>query len=77
MRGDSIDHQRSMLSIQSPKPKYHSPEMVNVSGGIEFKMRLWCGYGEQTGGCQGEGGLGEGWSGKLGLADVSYYIQNG
>ena len=22
-------------------------------------------------------GLGEGWSGKLGLADVSFYVQNG
>ena len=32
---------------------------------------------EQTCGGQGEGRVGEGWSGRLGLADVSYYIQNG
>ena len=31
---------------------------------------------EQTCGCQGKG-LGEGWSGRLGLADVSYYAWNG
>ena len=29
---------------------------------------------EQTYGCQEGRGVGEGWSGKLGLADVSYYI---
>ena len=28
---------------------------------------------ELTGGCQG-GGVGEGWSGSLGLADANYYI---
>ena len=29
---------------------------------------------EQICGCQGEGGVGEGWIGSLGLADVKYYI---
>ena len=28
-------------------------------------------------GCQGGGGLGEGWIWSLGLADANYYIQNG
>ena len=32
---------------------------------------------EQTCGCQGGGGWGEGWSGRLVLADVSYHIENG
>ena len=32
---------------------------------------------EQTCSCQGEGGVGEGWSGSLGLADANYYIENG
>ena len=31
---------------------------------------------EQTCSCQGGGGVGEGWSGRLELADVSYYIWN-
>ena len=31
---------------------------------------------EQTCGCQ-EGGVGEEWRGKFGLADANYYIQNG
>ena len=31
----------------------------------------------QTCGCQGAEEGGEGWSGSLGLADVSYYIENG
>ena len=29
---------------------------------------------EQTCGCQGGEGVGEGWSGSLGLADANYYI---
>ena len=29
---------------------------------------------EQTGGCRGGGGVGEGWIGSLGLADANYYI---
>ena len=29
---------------------------------------------EQTCGCQERGGVGEGWSGSLGLADTNYYI---
>ena len=32
---------------------------------------------EQTCGCQGGGGVREGWIGSLGLADGNYYIQNG
>lgn len=35
------------------------------------------GHKEQTGECQRGGGLREGWGGRLGLADVSFYIQNG
>ena len=30
---------------------------------------------EQTCGCQGGVGVGEGWIGSLGLADANYYIQ--
>ena len=29
---------------------------------------------EQTCGCQGGGGIEEGWTGSLGLADANYYI---
>ena len=29
---------------------------------------------KQTNGCQGEGGMGEGWTESLGLADANYYI---
>ena len=29
---------------------------------------------EQTWGCQEERGMGEGWSGSLGLVDANYYI---
>ena len=29
---------------------------------------------EQTGGCQGGMGVGEGWTGSLGLADANQYI---
>ena len=29
---------------------------------------------EQTCGCQGGGGVGEGWIGSLGLADANYYV---
>ena len=32
---------------------------------------------EQTCGWQGGMGVGEGWSGSLGLAAANYYIQNG
>ena len=32
---------------------------------------------EQTCGCQGEGEVGEGWIGSLGLVDANYYIVNG
>ena len=32
---------------------------------------------EQTYGCQGGGGEGEGWTGSVVLADANQYIQNG
>ena len=34
-------------------------------------------YGEQTSGCPGEGVVGEGWSGGMGLADAKDYIYKG
>ena len=33
--------------------------------------------GDQTCGCQGGGGVGEGWIWSLGLADANYYIEDG
>ena len=46
---------------------------------LSVKQKQNKGHREQTSGCQGVRGkgLGEGRSGKLGLADVSFYIQNG
>ena len=43
---------------------------------LSVKQKQNHGHREQTGGCQG-GGVGGRWSGTLGLADVSFYIQNG
>ena len=40
------------------------------------KQRQTHRHGGQTAGCKGED-VGEGWMGSLGLAVVSYYIQNG
>lgn len=37
-KGDSVSLQKL---IQSPKPKYYSLEMMNVSGVIEIEMRTW------------------------------------
>ena len=34
-------------------------------------------YGSQTGGCQGGREPGEGQSGRLGVADVSFYTEKG
>ena len=34
-------------------------------------------YREQTCGCQGGLGEGEGWTGSLWLVDANYYIENG
>lgn len=48
MRGDSVDLRRDMWSIQSPKPKHCSPEMINVSGETEVGDMCWgpthCGF---------------------------------
>lgn len=40
---------------------------------VNLAMKQNHGHREQMGGCQG-GGLGEEWSERLGLADVSYYV---
>ena len=44
---------------------------------LSMKQKQNHGHREQTGGCQGGGGLGEGWSGRSGLADVGFYMWNG
>ena len=36
------------------------------------KQKQTCRHREQTCGCQGRGGWGEGWIGSLGLADANY-----
>ena len=41
---------------------------------ISMKQKGTYKYREQTCGCQGRGGVGEGWIGSLGLADANYYI---
>ena len=41
---------------------------------LSMKQKQNHGHGEQTGGCQGRGGWGEDWSGRLRLTDVSYCI---
>ena len=43
---------------------------------LSMKQKQNQGHREQTGGCQGGGGVGEGWSGSLGSADTNWYIQN-
>ena len=50
--------------------KYDTNEPINQPETASWtqKTDLWL---------PGERGLGEGWSGRLGLADVSYYIENG
>ena len=44
---------------------------------LSTKQKQTPSHREQTGGCQGLGVCGEGWSGRLGLADAKYYIENG
>ena len=44
---------------------------------LSMKQKQSHGHREQTGGCQGGGEVGEGWSGSLGFADANYYIQKG
>ena len=44
---------------------------------LSMKQKQSHGNREQTGGCQGGGEVGEGWSGSLGFADANYYIQKG
>ena len=39
---------------------------------LSTKQRQSHRHREQTCGCQGGGGVGEGWSGRLGSADVSF-----
>ena len=42
---------------------------------LAMKQKQNHGHREQTGGCQERGAeLGEGWSGRSGLADVSFYL---
>ena len=44
---------------------------------LSMKRKQNDGNRKQTGGCQGGGGLGEGQTGRLGLAVVNFYVQNG
>ena len=41
---------------------------------LSMKQKQTHRHKEQTGGCQGEVWVGEGWIGSLGLADTNYYI---
>ena len=41
---------------------------------LPMKQKLTHRHREQTCGCQGGVGVGEGWIGNLGLADANYYI---
>ena len=42
-----------------------------------MKQKQTLRHGEQTCGCQGGWGVGQGRVGSLGLADANYYIENG
>ena len=44
---------------------------------LSVKQKQTRRYKEQTRGCQRGGGVKEGWTGRLGLADADYSIQNG
>ena len=44
---------------------------------LPMKQKQTHRYREQTCGCQGEGGVGEGWIRNLGLADANWYKYNG
>ena len=41
---------------------------------LPMKQKQTHGHREQTCGCQGGEGVGEGWIGSLGLADANHYI---
>ena len=41
---------------------------------LSMKQKWNHAHREQTDGCQGGGGWEKGWSGRLGLADVSFYV---
>ena len=41
---------------------------------VNLSMKQKQAHREQTCGCQGGKGVGEGWIGSLGLADANYYI---
>ena len=41
---------------------------------LSMKQKRTQEHKEQTRGCQGGRGWGKGWSGRLGLEDISYYI---
>ena len=41
---------------------------------LSMKQKQTHRHREQTWGYQGEGGVGEGWIGSLGLADTNYYV---
>ena len=41
---------------------------------VSMKQKQNHGHREQTCGCQGGEGVGEGWIGSLGLTDTNYYI---
>ena len=47
--------------------------MTQINLSVKQNLR----YGGQTGGCQGGRESGEGQSGRLGVADVSFYTENG
>ena len=44
---------------------------------LSTKQKQMYRHGEQTCGCQGGGGMGERWTGSLGLVHANYYIHNG
>ena len=44
---------------------------------LSMKWKKNHGHGEQTGVCQGGGGLEEGWVRSLELVDANYYIYDG
>ena len=41
---------------------------------MNLSMKQTHRHREQNCDCQGEGGVGEGWTGSLGLVDANYYI---
>ena len=73
-----VDLQIIILSEVSQKEngKYHMiSHMWNLKYDTnELSVKQTNRYREQTCGCQGEGRVGEGWIGSLGLAGANYYI---